>query len=86
MMMTCREGDWFATPLSDRDYAVGLIARGNPPCVPRGDFFGPQRRDIPTLDEVASLRPSDAVLVRKWGILGSSKRSDRYWVDLIAGT
>jgi len=62
-------GDWFAVPLSDGTWAAGRIARrGGPTLV--GYFFGPRRREVPTLAEVASLRPEDAVYVRKFGYLG----------------
>jgi hypothetical protein len=65
-----REGDWFAVPLRDGGFAVGVIARANPGGVLLGYFFGPPRPEIPELQDVACLRPGDAVLVRKFGHLG----------------
>ncbi len=65
-----REGDWFAVPLQDAGFAVGLIARANPGGVLLGYFFGPRRSGVPALGEVTGLRPGDAVLVRKFGHLG----------------
>jgi hypothetical protein len=65
-----REGDWFAVPLRDVGYAVGLIARANPGGVLLGYFFGPRRSEVPGLEDVAGLRPGDAVLVRMFGHLG----------------
>ena len=65
-----REGDWFAVPLRDGGFGAGLIARASPGGVLLGYFFGPARPGVPTLGEVADLRPGDAVLVRKFGHLG----------------
>lgn len=65
-----REGDWFAVPLRDGGFAVGVIARANPKAALLGYFFGPRRPEVPTLDNVRELRPADAVLVRKFGHLG----------------
>jgi len=68
--VTYREGDWFAVPLRDGGFAVGLIARANPGGVLLGYFFGPLRSEVPKLPDLAVLRPSDAVLIRKFGHLG----------------
>jgi hypothetical protein len=62
-----REGDWFAFPLGDAGYAVGLIARAPK----RGDvlfgyFFGPLRSELPSAMDVESLTPSDAVLLLRF--------------------
>jgi hypothetical protein len=65
-----REGDWFAVPLRDGGYAVGLIARANPKGALLGYFFGPRRVHIPQLHDVSGLRPDDAVLVGTFGHLG----------------
>ena len=65
-----REGDWFAVPLRDGGFAVGLIARANPGGALLGYFFGPRRFEVPTLGDVEGLKPGDAVLVRKFGHLG----------------
>ena len=65
-----REGDWFAVPLRDGGYAVGLIARANIQGVLLGYFFGPQRSTVPRVEEVGNLRPEDAVLTRIFGDLG----------------
>lgn len=65
-----REGDWFAVPLRDGGYAVGLIARANPGGVLLGYFFGPLRPEVPGLKDIVCLRPDDAVLIRKFGHLG----------------
>ncbi len=58
-----REGDWFAVPLQDGDYAVGLVAR-----CPRGGkvflgyFFGPRRKRMPNLKDLQGLTAEDALL------------------------
>jgi hypothetical protein len=65
-----REGDWFAVPLRGGGFGTGLIARGNPGGVLLGYFFGPLRFEAPELKDLLSLRPSDAVLVRRFGHLG----------------
>lgn len=65
-----REGDWFAVPLPEGGFAVGLVARANPGGVLLGYFFGPKRSDVPLLSQLAALRPGDAVLVAGFGHLG----------------
>lgn len=64
------EGDWFAVPLREGGYAVGVVARANPKAALLGYFFGPRRVDVPSLEDVADLKPADAVLVGKFGHLG----------------
>lgn len=64
------EGDWFAVPLRDGGYGLGVIARANAGGVLLGYFFGPRRREVPALDDVKDLTPEEAVLVRKVGHLG----------------
>jgi hypothetical protein len=66
------EGDWFAVPLREGGFAVGVIARAMPhkEGILLGYFFGPRRDDVPTLDELKSLSASDAVLVDRFGHLG----------------
>ena len=66
------EGDWFAVPLREGGFAVGVIARAMPhkEGILLGYFFGPRRDDVPTLDELKSLSASDAVLVDRFGQLG----------------
>jgi hypothetical protein len=64
------EGDWFAVPLLDGGFAIGLVARSNPKGVLLGYFFGPKRMSVPTLNETKSLKAEDAVLVGRVGYLG----------------
>jgi hypothetical protein len=78
------QGDWFAVPLDQGGYALGIIARTNPLGVLLGYFFGPRRAELPTLDDVAALRAGDAVLIARFadrGLRGRS-RSGRQWLVL----
>jgi hypothetical protein len=65
-----REGDWFAVPLREGGYAVGLIARANADGVLLGYFFDPRREAVPSLSDVEVLTPDDAIRVGKFGHLG----------------
>jgi len=71
--VTYREGDWFAVPLRDGCFAVGVVARANPKAALLGYFFGPRRSEVPTLEDVGGLKPGDAVLVGKFGHLGLTR-------------
>lgn len=64
------EGDWFAVPLRDGGFAVGLVARSNPKAALLGYFFGPRLGASPSLEDLGGLRPGDAVLVGRFGHLG----------------
>lgn len=66
-----REGTWFAIPLKDGQYAVGRLARHSPKgAVVLAYLFGPKHDRVPALDELASLKPSDAVKIWRVGDLG----------------
>lgn len=65
-----RQGDWFAVPLREGGFALGVVARANPGGVLLGYFFGPRREDVPKAADAVGLRASEAVLVRKFGHLG----------------
>jgi Immunity protein 26 len=64
------EGDWFALPLREGGFAVGVVARANPEEALLGYFFGPRRAELPSLADVADLKAADAVFVAKFGHLG----------------
>jgi len=64
------EGTWFAVPLRDGGYGVGLVARKARRGVLLGYFFGPRRRDVPKPSDVESLTPDQAILVKLFGDLG----------------
>ena len=69
-----QEGDWFAVPLRNGGYAVGVVARANPDGVLLGYFFGPRREEIPTVADVRDLKRQEAVVVCKFGHLGLTRR------------
>lgn len=69
-----QEGDWFAVPLGDGGYAVGLVARAGRGGVLLGYFFGPCHDAHPTLSDVARLAPEGAILIGKFGHLGLTRR------------
>lgn len=65
-----REGDWFAVPLREGGFAVGIVARANPKAALLGYFFGPRRAELPSMNDLADVKPADAVLVGMFGHLG----------------
>lgn len=65
-----REGQWFAVPLDDGSFAIGLVARDGRAGVLVGYFFGPARSSVPGLEQTRDLEPGGAVLVGKFGHLG----------------
>ena len=69
------EGLWVAVPLRTNGYAVGLVARCSKDGVSLGYFFGPKRAEVPAIDEVQRLSPSEAILVQRFGDLGIHERS-----------
>jgi hypothetical protein len=75
------EGDWFAVPLGQGGYALGIIARTSQLGVLLGYFFGPRRAELPTLDDVTGLRPDAAVWITRFtdhGLRGR-RRSGIVW-------
>lgn len=90
MKVNYTEGTWFAVPLRNGGFAVGLVARGTAegPHV-LAYFFGPKRESTPSMTEVTDLRAAAAVKVARigdlhlidgrWPIVGQShdfRRSD----------
>lgn len=71
-----QEGDWFAVPLRDGGYVIGLVARAAPGGkILLGYFFGPRRDRVPTLTELGPLQASRAALIAQFGDLGLIERS-----------
>jgi hypothetical protein len=83
MKLPYKEGTWFAVPLRDSGFAIGLVARATR----RGGvilcyFFGPNRTSVPSLADVEPLRRDDALcawsignlhfIEGKWPIIGES--------------
>lgn len=65
------EGSYFAVPLKQGGFGIGVVAR----MAPRGRallgyFFANHFADVPMLKELATFRPSDAITVQIFGDLG----------------
>jgi hypothetical protein len=70
MKLPYKEGSVFGIPLRSGGFGIGVVARTAPKgCIFLGYLFGPKRDTAPTLDEVRSLRPEDAVRVVRIGDL-----------------
>ncbi|MGI8854722.1 MAG: immunity 26/phosphotriesterase HocA family protein [Thermomicrobiales bacterium] len=65
-----QEGDWFAVPLRDGGFGVGIVARMDGKGRVLGYFFGPRRDAVPLLPEVASMKADQAVWIHCFGDLG----------------
>ena len=75
-----REGDWFAIPLGDGRFAAGIVTHGTRKAI-YGSFFGSARAAIPQLEELAALRPADAlwsgrfsdraIVQQRWPVIGA---------------
>ena len=64
------EGDWFAVPLRDSGYALGLVARMDGEGGILGYFFGPGREPLPSIEDIVNLSASQAILIRHCGDTG----------------
>jgi hypothetical protein len=65
------EGQWFAIPLRNGNYALGIIVRGSYKTKGGlGYFFGPTYVDIPSEKDISGKKPEDAILIRWFGDLG----------------
>ncbi len=65
-----KEGDWFAVPLSEGGYALGVVARMNNRGGLLAYFFGPRYDSVPTIEEARGKAPEDAVAITMVGDLG----------------
>jgi hypothetical protein len=65
------EGQWFAVPLNDNLFALGIIVRGS--YMTKGGlgyFFGPKLDHLPTEEEVRTKTPEQAILISWFSDLG----------------
>jgi len=65
-----REGTWFAVPLRQGGYAIGVAARIDGTGGMFGYFFGPKCEKVPILEEACKHCKEDAVLLTRFGDLG----------------
>jgi len=65
-----KEGDWFAVPLRDGGYALGIAARVDGKGIVLGYFFTPKYDALPTPDDIGNRQPKHAVLIAIFGDLG----------------
>ena len=65
-----KEGDWFAVPLQDGGYALGLAARVSRGGAILGYFFGPRHETVPTVEDTQGLTSKDAIYIGVFGDLG----------------
>lgn len=88
MKLNYEEGAWFAVPVTAGGYGVGIVARaGKRGRVLLGYFFKSRYETVPSLLDVALLRPGDAGLVarfgdlylieNRWPVIGKSPEWDR---------
>jgi hypothetical protein len=88
MKVNYGEGTWFAVPLRNGGFAVGLVARATQkgPHV-LAYLFGPKRESIPAFAEVSRLGNASAIKIArigdlnlingKWAIIGHARDFDR---------
>ncbi len=66
-----KEGQWFAVPLRDSGYALGIIVRGSYKTKGGlGYFFGRRFQKLPNEEDTCSLYPNDVILIAWFGDLG----------------
>lgn len=70
MKVNYSEGTWFAVPLRNGGFGVGVVARATRAGgVILVYLFGPRRKTVPSVSEVAALHPSSAAKVWRVGDL-----------------
>jgi hypothetical protein len=62
-----REGDCYGIPLPGGGFSIGFLSQLIVGKLPFGYFFGPRRERPPTIDELQTLRPAEAILRVKFG-------------------
>jgi hypothetical protein len=87
MRQSYQEGSFFAVPLLDGGYGVGLLARLSPGSkIILAYLFGPKQQTLPPLEQLKALRAEDAVKVLRvgdmalvsghWRVLGEADNFD----------
>ena len=74
MKIPYQEGDWFAIPLQDKSYVVGLVARMDRKGAILGYFFDTRWGALPQLEKLKELTASQAAFVRVFGDLALIKK------------
>jgi hypothetical protein len=65
------EGQWFAIPIKDLGFCLGIIVRGGRKTHGGlGYFFGPITKNLPSEKEIIGKKASDAILIAMFGDLG----------------
>jgi hypothetical protein len=72
-----KEGTWFALPLRDDGFAVGVAARLTGDGIVLGYFFGRRFRQAPSMESLKELTAQDAILICCFGDLGLLRKG---WV------
>ncbi|NYE59246.1 hypothetical protein FHW58_000398 [Duganella sp. 1224] len=68
MKQSYQEGSWFAVPLLDGGFGWGLVARLSPGSkIMLAYLFGPKLPRLPSVEQLNTLRPQDAVKVLRCG-------------------
>lgn len=83
---TYQAGDWFAVPLHDGGYATGIVVSRGKQGIVSGHFFGPRKKAIPAVTDLAGLVAEEAILsghfsdmhlaTGKWPLLGHAAMWD----------
>jgi hypothetical protein len=65
------EGQWFAIPLRNGGFAIGIVVRGSYKTKGGlGYFFGPKYEEIPGDEETLEKDPQESTLIAQFGDLG----------------
>lgn len=67
-------GDWFAVPLREGGFALGVITHANTDGLLVGYFFGPKLLEVPGPGDLPGLKAADALLICRFGHMGLLRR------------